>query len=408
MSYSVWQQSVLKGIGTRIEIMAELYPRTYLLLTTVFAVTGYACLLLFPLLLLTSIAGMYYSLTHSPGVAWLQLLAWMLMAGFCGLLSYRIIQFRPALPAGVVLDREKMSALFQLVEDTVEHYACPGIDRIVVTGAYQLDIVSTPRGVVPGWSTHSLVIGLPLMQCLSPTRFSCLLARRLGQFSKRTNPLVNWLYELRAIWPRYRDPAVETEFGLLPLRRVFSIYAPLYTTVSTAAARLDELQADSYAMELFGDEEVLDAITTDTVYRLFLREKYWPAIRKLDARDAAAITKTHTGMVAVLHAGLQAHNIDQWVENAMSMEQSCDDPWPLLARRLENIGHVHARMDTHMTESAAEDYLATFRPELEAALENLSPPEYPRVQPWSVRMAGLQRRVQSAMHGLAHRRELRN
>lgn len=399
MSNPGWQQLVLQGIGRWVEVMAELFPRAYLLLTAVFAVTGYVCLLLFPVLVLTSVAGLYQSLTQFPYVSWLQLLAWTIMVGSCGLVSYRIIQFRPLLPAGVVLEREQSFALFQLVKDTAAEYACPAIDRIVITGAYQLDIVKTPCSALPVGSTHSLVIGLPLMQCLSMERFSCLLARRLGQFSKRTNPLLNWLFELREIWPHYRLPDVGTDFGFLPVHGFFSLYAPLYKAVSTPAARLDELQADSYAMDLYCDEEVVDTITTDTVYRLFLREKYLPAIRKLGAQQAAAITKTNTGMMKVLHAGLQADNIGQWIEKAMSMEQPWDDPEPLLARRLYNLGHTHAHMDTHMTESAARDYLGVLRPDLKAALEGMPPPEYPRVPPWSVQIAGLKRKVQSAIHG---------
>jgi hypothetical protein len=403
MSDTGWQQSILQGIGTRIEVFAELYPRTYLLFTSVFAVAGYACLLLFPLLVLAGVVGMYQSLTGYPAVAWLQLLGWLLVAGFSGLASYRIFRFSPALPAGIVLERQQAPSLFELVDDTVAHYGHPGIDRIVMTGAYQLDIVNTPRSALPLWSTRSVVIGLPLMQCLSTQRFSCLLARRLGQSSKRTNPLVNWLYGLREIWPRYLTPAVRTDLGCLLLSRIFSIYAPLYTTLSTAAARVDELHADSYAMELFSDEEVLDAITTDTVYRLFLREKYWPAIRKLGAQDAVAVTKIHTGMVTVLHAGLQQHNIGQWVEKAMSMEQQADDPWPLLARRLDNIGHAYARMDANGTESAIAAYLASVRGDLEAALEDIPPPEYPRIQPWSVRLAGLQQKALPVINSLLRR-----
>ena len=58
MSNPGWQQLVLQGIGRQVEVMAELFPRAYLLLTAVFAVTGYVCLLLFPLLVLTSVAGL--------------------------------------------------------------------------------------------------------------------------------------------------------------------------------------------------------------------------------------------------------------------------------------------------------------------------------------------------------------
>jgi len=405
MSNTGWRQSLLQGVGTRIEVMAELHPRAYLGVTAVFALAGFACLMLCPLLVLAGVAGMYQSLAGFTAIEWRELLAWSVVVGCCGLASYRLIRFRPAFPAGIVLDREQAPSLFQLVEDTAGHYGCTGIDHIVVTGTYRLDIVSTPCRGLPVCSTRSLVIGLPLMQCLSTTRFGCLLARRLGQYSRQTNPLVNWLCVMRDIWPHYRASAAETGFGFLPVRALFSIYAPLYTAVSTAAVRLDELHADSYAMELFSHEEVLDAITADTVYRLFLREKYWPAIRKLNAKVGAAVTKSNAGMKAVLHAGLQSDTTGLWIEKAMSMEQQWDDPWPLLVRRLDNVGHVQAHMDTHLSESAAVSYIAKLAPTLKAALENIQPPEYPGIQSWSVRMAGLQRSVHSTLHGLLRKRE---
>jgi membrane protein implicated in regulation of membrane protease activity len=400
MSDRGWKQSLLQGIGNRIEVMAELYPRAYLSLTTFLALTGFACLAMFPLLVLAGVAGMYRALVNAPGIAWSLLLAWALVAVFCGLVTYRIIRFRPRLPAGVALERGQAPDLFGLVEDTAEQYGRMGVDRILITGGYQLDLIKTPRTALPAWSSCSLVIGLPLMQCLSSEQFGCQLVRRLGQFSKRTNPLLNWLFELRDIWPRYRSADAWADPAFLPVHLLFSVFAPVYTAVSTPAARLDELQADRYAVELCGDEEVLETITTDAVNRLFLHERYWPAIRKLGARKAAVITKTNTGIVRVLYAGLQDGNIEEWTVKAMSMEQQWNDPRPLLAQRLDNIGHVHARMQARTGESAAEDYLPASGQPLRAALDKVMPPPRPELQPWPVRMAGLKRRLQSAIHSL--------
>jgi hypothetical protein len=399
MSDHGWQHSLLQGIGTRIEVLAELHPRPYLWHMAVFALLGYACLLLFPLLALAAAAGMYHALAATPGVAWLPLLGYTLVAGSCGLASYRLFRFRPALPAGVVLDRSQAPALFQLVEDTRAHYACPGIDRIVVTGEYQLDIANTPVRALPLWSTRSLLVGLPLLQCLSTTRFQCALARRLGQYSRRTNRLLNWLYALRSTWHCYREPASGIDPAYLAMRALFSLYAPLYTVLSTAAARLDELQADSYAMELFSDEDVLDAITTDTVYRLFLREKYWPAIRKLHDQGEITLTSANARIPTVLDAGLQADNVVHWIEQAMAAEQQWDDPWPLLVRRLENIGHARASMAMDMIEPAAAAYLAKSRSKLEAALADLPPPQSLQVRPWPAILRGLGASMHS-VHGL--------
>jgi len=405
MSATGWHQSILKGINNRLGIMAELHPHIYLLLATIMAVAGYACLLLFPMLVLAGVVGMYQALAAPGGVAWLQLLAWLPVTGLGGIVSYRLLQFRPALPAGVVLEREMAPALFRLVEETSAHYDCPVIHRIVVTGAYQLDVVTTPHRGLSLWSTHTLVVGLPLLHCLSNNRFECQLARRLGQFSRRSNPLLGRLYGLRSVWPGYRLPALGTDSGFLPLQWWFSIYAPLYTAVSMAAARFDELHADSYAMELFADEEVLDAITTDAVQRLFLREKYWPAVRKLEELDPAAVRKSHSGMYAVLEAGLTDENIGQWVTRAMTAELQWDEPWPSLARRIDNIGHATARMEPHPMESAAEGYLSVARQDLEARLDNAPSERKPEMPTWPAQLDGLQRRLQFVMCSLLHRRK---
>jgi hypothetical protein len=396
MSDRGWQYSILQVIGKRIEVLAELYPRPYVFLLSGFALLGYACLLLLPLLVVAGMAGIYQALAATPGVAWLPLLAWVLVTGVCGLASYRLLQCRPVLPEGVVLARQQAPAMFQLVEETSAHYGCPGPDRIVITDEYQLDIVNTPVSILPFWSTRSLLVGLPLLQCLSTTRFQCILARRLGQRSRRSNRLLNWLYTLRSTWPRYREMFAGADPGYVVVRALFSIYAPVYTVLSTAAARLDELQADSYAMELFSDEDVLDAITTDVVSRLFLRERYWPAINKLLEQDNAAAPATHAGMAKVLHAGLHAGTIVEWTERAMSTEQQWDDPWPLLVRRLENIGHAQAWMNTGMVEPAATGYLAISAEKLETLLAD-PPPQAAQLPAWPVHAARLRRAMQSAI-----------
>jgi hypothetical protein len=400
MSELGWQHSILQAIGMRAEVFAELHPRPYLLFMSVFALLGYTILLLFPLLALAGMAGAYGAVTATPEVDWLLLLAGVLLAGSCGLVSYRQFQFRTPLPAGVVLERQQAPALYQLVEETSAHYDSPPIDRIVITDGFQLDIATTPVSALPVRSTRSLVVGLPLLQSLSMTRFQCALARRLGQYSGRSSRLLNWLYELRSVWPGYREPALASARAYLPVRAAFSIYAPLYTVLGTVAARMDELQADSYAMEMFNDEDVLDAITADAVYRLFLRERYWPAIRKLRERDPAVVANASARIAAVLKTGLHAGNFAEWVEQAMSGEQQWDDPWPSLVRRLENIGHAQAGMNTEVIESAATGYLNIARSRLEAALEAPLLPQFPQQQPWSADLDGLRRTVPLVMHSL--------
>jgi Zn-dependent protease with chaperone function len=368
MSEMEWKNSLLQRFDAGIELLAASCPRGYLLAASALALAGYGWLLLFPWLVLAGVSGVFDAVTGQPDVAWGRLLIWSAAATGAALVTCRMARFSPALPAGIVLDRKKAPALLELVDELRRQYRAPWIDRVVINGEFTLDIVNTPYSALPAWSTNTLVIGLPLIQSLSPDQFRCALARRLGQFSKRHNPLGNRLYRLRRIWPLYAIESTAAGAGFQPVRWFFMIFAPLYGRVSLPAARLDELAADSYAMEVCSDEEVLDTITTETVCRLFLEEKYWPTYRKLTARVREVLPKPHAGMASVLRTGLQGDKCQEWLTKALNREPLPDDAMPSLARRVENIGHRKPRMSGIAPESAAPVYLAAAIEELDAAL----------------------------------------
>lgn len=375
MAETGWRHSLLRRIGSGLAPLAESYPRSYLLVATGVALAGYGWLLLFPWLVLAGVSGSYTALFDHPAIAWNPLLLWSAVALCSALVTCRIAQFRPALPAGIVLDRKQAPALFDLLGELGSHYRRPGIDRVVVTGAFTLEIIKTPRRALPIWSTNTLVIGLPLMQSLSAAQFRCALARRLGQFSRRYGVLGNWLYQLRRIWPQYSVATEAAAPGFQPVRWFFSVFAPFYEVISLPAARLDELAADSYAMEVCSDAEVLDTITIETVCRLYLEEKYWPVFRRFSARAREAILQPHTGMASVMRAGLRGDRGLQWLMKAMAREPRWDDPMPSLARRVENIGHLETRMGKIAAVSAAAVYLGSACEALEAALDNALQPD---------------------------------
>jgi hypothetical protein len=373
MSETGWKQSLLQPISEGWETLSERYPRGYLLVATALALVGYGWLLLFPWLVLAGLSGGSEALTGEPAVAWGDLLTWSAVTAGAALVTYRIAQFRPDLPSGSAVDREMAPQLFDLVGELVRHYGRPGIDRIVITDAFELEVVKTPRWALPVWSVNTLVIGLPLIQSLSPVQFRCALARRLGQYSKRYNTVQNWLCQLRRVWPLYSRATDAPAPGLEPIRWFFSVFAPLYDWASLPAARLDELAADTCAMEVCSDQEVLDAITTEAVCRLYLEEKYWPAFRRLSASVREAMPKAHVGMASVLRAGLKGTPGQQWLANAMDREARWDEPMPSLARRVDNIGYLNTELGEMATESAAVVYLGSAAEALEKMLGRASP-----------------------------------
>ena len=337
---------------------AETFPRVYLGTVTLAAIIGYAYVLMYPVLFLSGVIAVYSSLASSEAIDFARLIAWAVIMLISGLVTYRSLRFKPVYPVGLAPSGDKTPELFSLVRQLRSHYKRPAIDRIVITGNYELDIVRTPRLALPVWLSNTLVIGLPVMQCLSPAQFECLLAGRLGQFSMRYNLLTNWLYQHRSIWQQYRVAYRRKRgFGIEPLRWFFAVYAPFYSALSARAARLDRLHADTYSMQHFNDEQVREMITTDSLCRWCVDKQYWPAVYKVASANPKALPAPHVKMAAAVYTQMNGEKRQSVMKRAASYTPSSKETVPSLHARIENIGHDKARMGTRTSETAASRYL---------------------------------------------------
>jgi hypothetical protein len=341
-----------------IESLIHRFPRFYISCVALVAISGYAFVLLFPLLVLAGLFNIYKVLAVSDATNWQAALTWLVIVFVAALTSYRSTQIKPKPPVGLTLAEDKAPGLFKLVQQHHSYYKRPAIHRIVITEQYEMDIVKTPMWALPVWSTNTMIIGLPVMQCLSPKQFECMVARRIGQFSKRYNPITNWLYQLRSIWHQYRVSYKQQKgFGIEPLKWYFSVYAPMYAMVSVYAARQDELNADTYAMELFNDRDVLEMITADTLCRWYLHNQYWPAVHKIASLDTKSLPTPHTKMSSAVHAIKNGERLDNLIDNTYREQPDSGNAMPSLQERIRNIGHQKPSMEKDTTENAAVFYL---------------------------------------------------
>lgn len=341
-----------------IESLIHKFPRFYISCVALVAILGYAFVLLFPLLVLAGLFNIYTALASSDVANWQAALTWLVIVLVAALVSYRSTQIKPKPPVGLTLAEDKAPGLFKLVQQHRSYYKRPTIHRIVITEHYELDIIKTPMWALPVWSANTMVIGLPVLQCLSPKQFECMVARRIGQFSKRYNPVINWLYQLRSIWQQYRVSYRQQKgFGIEPIRWFFSVYAPMYAMVSAYAAMQDELNADTYAMELFNDKDVLEMITADALCRWYLHNQYWPAVVKIASIDTKSLPAPHTKMSSAVHAIKKGERLDMLIDNAYREQPLSSNALPSLQDRINNIGHQKPRMEKDTTGNAAVFYL---------------------------------------------------
>ncbi|MCK4705659.1 MAG: hypothetical protein KAT90_09275, partial [Gammaproteobacteria bacterium] len=248
--------------------------------------------------------------------------------------------------------------IFKIVREYQDYFKRPEIHRIVITADYELDIVKVPKFGLPVWSINTMVIGLPVLLCHSPKQFECLVARRIGQFSKSQNPVTNWLYQLRETWKQYSFAynKLKSPDSYL-LKWIYARYASLYASVSVYAARGDELNADTYAIELFHNDVVREMITAYMTYQYFLQEHYWPAINKIASiRTKPALTPYHN-MTAAIQTNLKEEQLKSLINKVFKAEPQRNVPTPSMLQRLENIGHDTPSLSDNTGDAAAVTYL---------------------------------------------------
>jgi len=348
----------LDSLYNKIESLINKYHRTYLGFVCLFALLGYAFVLLFPVMVIMSASYIIEAVFSADAFDLQRVLIWSVVLLISALLSYRVITTRPVPAVGFTMPETKIPKVYELVDKLQAHFKRPTIHRIIITANYELDIVKAPQWMLPIWSKNTLIIGLPLMMCLSPKQFEHMVARRIGQFSKQHNPVTNWLYQLRGIWGQYtyiygKQKSPESKI----LEWFFMAYDAFYKTVSIYAARTDELNADTYAMEMYMHDDIREMITADAVCRWYLEKKFWPAIDKVASVKADVPLNPYRKLSTVIKGNLSSENISGLKRLAFKHKPARNSSVPSLRVRLINIGHETPEMVENKGDNAAEFYL---------------------------------------------------
>ena len=291
-------------------------------------------------------------------IDWQLFLIWFVAFLISIQLSYRMLVTRPVPAVGFTMPESKIPKIYSLVEEIQSHFKRPVIHRIIISANYELDIVKTPRWILPIWSSNTLVIGLPLLICLSPEQFEYLLARKTGQFSKRNNIITNWLYQLNGIWQQYSyiyGKQKTSESRILKL--FYSVYASLYERVSVNAAIADELYADEYVMELYSHEAVCEMITADALCRWYLEKRFWPAIEKVSSQKTNTTLQPYRKLTTAIRSNLASVKIAMLNKLVWNEPVERANRIPSIKLRLDKIGYAAPQMEENTGESAADFYL---------------------------------------------------
>ena len=339
--------------------LSRYHPNSYLLLTLLAAAGGYLFLFLFPALLVTMPAALYFSFPSAvTPLQWFGVVIQLMLMLLGGAGTLTIATMRFPLPSGLELDQRRFARLFELLKELGDIYGNPRIDRVVLRDRFDVSIVKTPRSGFSFTTSHTLVIGLPLLLTMSPMDVHALIARRVGQLAGRQNRINSWLYYLRDMWAQYQSHCRARQSWLArPLCSFFTWYVPRYRALSLGAVRWSELRADLYAIQAINDRDAVRAISGQAMIDDYLTRMFWPEVVETAKSSMNPDTMPHARMAQLFQGGLAAEEIAVLLKRVAAKRSNPKSTMPSLTERLANMGHSKPLPLKSITVSAAQFYL---------------------------------------------------
>jgi Zn-dependent protease with chaperone function len=320
----------------RLEGFARREPSKYALRVGLLAALGYAYILL----VLAVIFLLVYGLVQVGRFNWAVVkVGWILLTFAALVLRAMWVKIPP--PEGVEVTAEVAPRLFALVGELTGKLNAPRIHRVLVDGDFNAAVSQVPRLGPLGWHRNYLVLGLPLMQALSPEQFRAVLAHELGHLSGNHGRFSSRIYGVRQMWfsllARLR---AEKRWGSFVFVKFFNWYAPYFNAYSFVLARQHEYDADRAAAELTSPQTAAEALVTVDVKGSRLSEEFWPEVfKQADERHEPA-GGAYLRLSSFLREPVPEAAGANFLRRSLSQETGYDDTHPSLASRLSALGVI--------------------------------------------------------------------
>jgi Zn-dependent protease with chaperone function len=370
-------QEQFDSLVTRLEQEAETSSTAYKLKLGAFACLGYLYVLGVLVVLLAASGALIASLFLSRGLVLLVKKLLIPLVVLIGVVAKSLwVKLTP--PEGLELKRGEHEALFATIDSVRRAAKAPRAHSVLLTNDFNAAIVQVPRLGMLGWQKNYLILGLPLLQLLSPAEFKAVLAHELGHLSGAHGRFGAWIYRIRAGWARLAEAlSQESHWGSFLFVPFFNWFAPRFAAYSFVQARRQELEADRLAAETVGADEIANALVRLDLKSEDLAKTYWPAIYANADDHPTPAALPFRGLLGAESRGFLAQ-APQQLEQALKRETSTADTHPCLRERVAALS-LTARIPQAIEKSAAA---ALFGNRLASLVEHFDSQWQATVEPW--------------------------
>lgn len=367
-----------KDLVKHLEQMAREHPQRYRLRVGGLAILGY----LYILMIFAGLAGGLWILRQLC-IAFNQtelLPTLYLVALIVALVVIRMFWLTIPSPKGVEISAESFPQLFALTQTLTRSLQTPAIHHILLTGEVNAGILQRPRLGILGWFENYLVLGLPLMQALSPDQIKAVIAHELGHLSGNHSRFRNWIYRIRRTWLELAGRLDQQDATGWFFKRFFQWYGPFFNAYSFVLARANEYEADRIAAEQADAQAAAEALIRTNLfgYLWAYREQIW------ETQQAATSPTPPAHKISDLLESTQAlipPQSQRWLRQILADQTDTDDTHPCLTDRLKALDYAidPDHLPRPLERSAAQVYLGDRIPDLAQHLDQLWQKENDRI-----------------------------
>jgi Zn-dependent protease with chaperone function len=264
------------------------------------------------------------------------------------------------------IQRTEFPELFGIIDELSLKLKTPKIHHVVINYDHNAAVYQAPQLGWLGWHRNYLLLGLPLLQSLTPEQFKATLAHELGHLSTNDSSFTGYIFRVRLMWEQ-----LTTDNNLFIFQWFFRWYEPLIKAYSFVLVRDREYAADALAQRMTSPEIAASDLIQTYIYQHYLQEDF---SRKLDrqARDTETPpTDVVTQMLAALRQPLDPQTAKVWLELILAEATDTDDTHPCLSDRLAAVGYPTPKSwtPTPILCTAAEYYFGDRLADLAAELD---------------------------------------
>ena len=364
---------------------SQRFPRMYMAMATVFALAGFAYIAMLPALFGVAMFN-GFEMLNTPFTNNIVLLlgVFFSISLFLFMATYKLFDLKFIQPEGITLDEENAAQLIEKIKSLRQEHRMPKIHEVVLTRRHELNVIKVPRfGFgLPIWSKNVLAIGYPLLQTLPEEYFNVALSRRLIQFTKRGNMLVNWLSFMRRTWTLYAA-SLKDRNGVMDLLHYcfFAPYASMYRSFAVYISQKDELLADDMALSVCNDRDLLKTAQTIRLTQSMLVQYFWPKLNEAlqDNLSSPVHIRPYHNLPGTLESLLTNENVQSWFIRLAQETRNEGSPEAPFNLRMEQMGHSKVTVPSSFETSAAQHYFGEQYQEMTDHMDELWAEEVQKV-----------------------------